>query len=160
MTTTASPSTLDRTFAALHRSPITRSNGKLGGVCAGLAQHFTISSKVARIATVILALLGVGVPLYLLGWLLLPDQNGQVHLERAIRGGQASSIVLLVVTALSVIPDVPIRHFGGWAWLAVIIVAVVMIRRAGSTTNPAPWNQSTAQFPSSPQAGPQDSPRA
>ena len=108
MTTTTDPHTsLDRFFDTLRRSPIRRSttDRSIGGVCAAVAAHLGISTKVTRIGAVVLALLGIGVPAYLLAWLLLPDTTGSLHLERALRQGHTGSIVLLVVTALSILPD-------------------------------------------------------
>lgn len=48
----------------------------LGGVAAGLARHFDLDVSIIRIAIVVLAVLGgTGVPLYLAGWLLIPEEG-------------------------------------------------------------------------------------
>ncbi len=135
MTTIPAPaSNLDRFFAALHRSPVTRSSDRaLAGVCSGVADQFGVSVKMVRIITVLLAIAGAGVPLYLIAWLLLPDRTGTVHLERAIRHGQAGSIALLVVTILALLPDGNVhRHHdhGGWGFIPVLIIAAVLFARS------------------------------
>lgn len=48
----------------------------LGGVAAGLAQHFDVDVAVVRLAFVLLTLLGgFGVPLYAASWLLIPEEG-------------------------------------------------------------------------------------
>ena len=115
MTTTpgsAPTPALDRFFATLRRSPVRRSqDGVVAGVAAGVADRLGVSRAVIRVAMVALALLGPGVLVYLLAWLVLPDAQGRIRLEGAIRGGQGSSIVLLIVTVLSFFSTL----FGG-AW--------------------------------------------
>jgi phage shock protein C len=48
----------------------------LAGVAAGLADYFDVDPTIVRIGFVALALLGgLAVPLYLAGWLLIPDED-------------------------------------------------------------------------------------
>ena len=48
----------------------------LGGVALGLADYFDIDPTLVRIGFVALAFLGgLAVPLYLAGWLLIPDED-------------------------------------------------------------------------------------
>jgi len=48
----------------------------LGGVAAGVADYFDVDVVVVRIAFVALALVGgIGVPLYLAAWLIVPDEE-------------------------------------------------------------------------------------
>lgn len=175
-TTPASTPTpaLDRFFDSLRRSSVTRSHDRvIAGVCAGIAERFGISAAIVRVGAVVLALIGPGLFLYLLAWLLLPRYDGQVRLERAVRGGEASSIVLLVVTLLTVIPDF-FGHWrmGPWPLIAVGILAIVGFKkgwwgrhRAGhswhqATTPPAPSAETPTTPPSTPPSGPpQDAPR-
>lgn len=131
MTTTPAPapSSMDRFFAGLRTSPVVRSpHGTIGGVCAGIAEHLDVSTRVVRIAAVIGLLTGIGVPLYLFAWLLLPDRTGRVHLERALRAGGASSIVLLIVTALVLLPEHD-HHGSSLVWLALVAAGAVVLAR-------------------------------
>jgi len=49
----------------------------VGGVAAGLAQHFGIDVTLVRVAFVVAAILGggLGIPVYLACLLLLPDEG-------------------------------------------------------------------------------------
>jgi phage shock protein PspC (stress-responsive transcriptional regulator) len=184
-TTPASAPTpaLDRFFATLHRSPVTRSQDRvLAGVAAGVADRLGVSRAIVRVGAVILALLGPGVLLYLLAWLVLPDSQGRIRLERAVRGGDGGSVVLLVVAALSLFGalfggswDHDMGRMGGpghgpGAWPFLVLAGVALIgwkkgwfgRRAhGPEGGPTPPATPTA--PPAPPApstqGPQDAPR-
>lgn len=139
MTTIPAPaSNLDRFFATVRRSPVRRSpNGRVGGVSSGLAEQYGLSVKVVRIVTILLAIFGAGVTLYLLAWLLLPDHTGSIHLERAIRHGHAGSLALLAVTVLSMIPDAHVHDHGhdvGGSFflpVALVIAAIVFAKSRG-----------------------------
>ena len=186
MTTTAAPNSFDRITSALRRSPITRSDNKiLAGVCAGIAESLGVSTTIVRVATFVLGIISPIVGLYLLAWLLLPNRRGEVHLDMAIRGGKGSSIVLLVITALTLIPDSWAHGdiFGFWT-IALLVVLAIVIGKQGKLSRttgqlpqaqlqqPAPWTQpspahtdSQLQWPPAPTGtptypGPQDSPRA
>jgi phage shock protein PspC (stress-responsive transcriptional regulator) len=48
----------------------------LGGVAAGIARYFGADPTVARIIFAVLAVFGgAGIPLYLAGWLLIPEEG-------------------------------------------------------------------------------------
>jgi phage shock protein PspC (stress-responsive transcriptional regulator) len=48
----------------------------LAGVAAGLADYLDVDPTLVRIGFVVLAVMGgVAVPLYLAGWLLIPDEG-------------------------------------------------------------------------------------
>jgi phage shock protein PspC (stress-responsive transcriptional regulator) len=60
------------------QTPLRRSatDRLLGGVAAGLAQHFDVDTAVVRLAFVLLTVVGgFGVPLYVAGWLLIPEEG-------------------------------------------------------------------------------------
>src|SRR6476661_8582630 len=100
MTTTPTPvppssttPALDRFFDTLRRSPVRRSRERvLAGVCSGVAERLGVSTAIVRVVAVVAALLLPVVALYLAAWLLLPDADGRVRLEGAVRRGEASSI--------------------------------------------------------------------
>lgn len=164
--TPTTTSALDRVFGALRRSPVTRSqHRKLGGVCAGVAERLGVSTTIVRVATVVLAVVGPAVAIYLLAWLLLPDTAGRIHLERAIRDGHAGSIVLLVFAVFSIVPDGVGHHRTGWVWVGLLVAALFIgraHRRRGAQPPAAPQPPTPdpmwGSVPTSP-AGPQDAPR-
>jgi phage shock protein PspC (stress-responsive transcriptional regulator) len=58
----------------LHRS---RRGRMLAGVAAGLADYLGVDPTLVRLAFVALAFMGgLAVPLYLAGWLVIPDEDG------------------------------------------------------------------------------------
>jgi phage shock protein PspC (stress-responsive transcriptional regulator) len=61
----------------------------IGGVCGGVGRYFDVDPTVVRLLWVLFAILaGAGVPLYLLAWWVIPDDQGQ-------RSGVALALVLL-----------------------------------------------------------------
>ena len=50
----------------------------LGGVASGIARYLRVDVTVVRIIFAVLAIMGgVGIPLYLAGWLLIPEEGAQ-----------------------------------------------------------------------------------
>lgn len=53
----------------------------LAGVAAGIAEYLGVDVSVVRIGFVVLSLLGgLGVPAYIAGWLLVPDEGAPVSI--------------------------------------------------------------------------------
>ncbi len=60
-------------------------NRMLAGVAAGLAEYFDLDPTVVRIGFVVLSLMGgLAVPLYLAGWLLMPDEGAEVSVAEEL----------------------------------------------------------------------------
>jgi len=50
----------------------------LGGVAAGIARYLRVDVTVVRIVFAVLAIMGgAGIPLYLAGWLLIPEEGAK-----------------------------------------------------------------------------------
>jgi phage shock protein PspC (stress-responsive transcriptional regulator) len=61
----------------------------LGGVAGGLARYFGIDTMIVRIAFVVLTIFGgAGIPLYLAGLLLIPDEGS----DQSIAGSLLESL--------------------------------------------------------------------
>lgn len=126
----------------------------IGGVCSGIADRLGVDPVIVRAATVLLALLGgVGVSAYLVAWLLLPDTNGSIMAERALRHGEGSAVVLLVVTGFAVFSGFPwwFGHNGFWGfpWGLLVLGGLLwwaMSNREGRTP-PAPPAQQAQPVP-------------
>jgi phage shock protein PspC (stress-responsive transcriptional regulator) len=76
---------------ATRKTTLTRPRGTrmLAGVASGLASYVGIDVIVVRIAFVVFTFLGgVAIPLYLAGWLLIPDE----HSGRSIAGDVARDL--------------------------------------------------------------------
>ena len=57
----------------------------LAGVAAGLARYFGVDPTIVRIAFVVLTVVGgAGIPLYLAGLLLIPDEGSDVSIAGSI----------------------------------------------------------------------------
>ena len=107
---------------------ITRSSDRwFAGVAAGVAERLRIDPIIVRGVFIVLALLGgPGLLLYLVGWLLLPDASGRIHVEEVIRGRAETGMIVaaVVLTSVVIIPGViglltpgggfPI--FSVWSW--------------------------------------------
>ena len=92
-----------------------RTDRVIAGVCGGVAARLGIDAAIVRIAFVALALAWVGVPLYLLGWILLPqpatpadmaEPAGEAPRARTAARRAAGMALIVVGTMLLV------RHLG------------------------------------------------
>lgn len=71
------------------------------GVAAGLARRWNVDPVAVRVGFVLLALLGgLGVTLYGLGWLLLPQPDGRIHAQQVLTGTVTAGLVGAVATIL------------------------------------------------------------
>jgi phage shock protein PspC (stress-responsive transcriptional regulator) len=59
----------------------------LAGVAAGLADYFDVDPTLVRVGFVVLSLMGgLAVPLYLAGWLLIPDEGADQSVAEELLG--------------------------------------------------------------------------
>ncbi|WP_162308099.1 PspC domain-containing protein [Segeticoccus rhizosphaerae] len=144
---------LDKVFDSLRGLGVfRRSDDKwIGGVCSGVADRFGVDPIIVRAGFVLLGVLGgVGVTLYLLAWTLLPDDDGDIAAELALRDGDTSSIILSVVTALVLFSGFPWwwgHGILGWnfPWLLVVVAGLLWwfwsAARGGAPGSLAPEQQ-------------------
>ena len=63
----------------------------LAGVAAGLAEYFDVDPTLVRVGFVALSLLGgIAVPLYLAGWLLIPDEDAEFSVAEELLARERS----------------------------------------------------------------------
>ena len=113
------PTGLDLFFDRLRRLGVARaSNGKMaGGVCAGLARRWGVAPIAVRAVVVLLMTSGgLGLLAYLVALALLPDENGRIFTEEALRRGDGSAIFLLVVIGIMLAGELSDRW---WVWAAI-----------------------------------------
>jgi phage shock protein PspC (stress-responsive transcriptional regulator) len=80
-TATANPQTTDHTTQQLYRPADDR---MIAGVAAGIARYLGADVTAVRIILAVLTFVGgAGVPIYLAGWLLIPEEGA----EHSIAGG-------------------------------------------------------------------------
>ena len=100
-TTTASPEADQKTAATQEPNIQTRpqpllrpfQDRMLAGVAVGIARYLGVDVTIVRIVLAVLTVVGgVGVPLYLAGWLLIPDEDSDQSIASAfIQSVQARS---------------------------------------------------------------------
>ena len=181
---------LDDSFARLRASGYERDTDArwFGGVCAGLARRFGVDPVLIRAAAVVLAFVGgLGLTVYVVLWLLMPDRRGDILAERAVRRGDAGPIALLVLAAILLVGGVfSIGHGDGWIapfwFIPIALVAWFVLSRDrhrgiqpppppyGTTPPPPPPGGTTMTTPTSttsptgstgaPQAAPTTAPYA
>ena len=110
-----------------------RDDRVIGGVCAGLGRYLGIDPVLLRIAFVVLAIAGGGgVILYIVGWILIPEEKpGEVlgarppssaETLRLVAGGALIAIGVLLLLNLS------IPRIGKYLWpLALITIGIAVI---------------------------------
>ncbi|HEX8866577.1 MAG TPA: PspC domain-containing protein, partial [Lentzea sp.] len=111
-----------------HRPVRPRAGRKLGGVATGIALRYRIDPVIVRIAFVALALSGgVGVPMYLAGWLLLPEEGDQVSPLEALgnRGTSSMSQAQTVLLGLLMFPALAFTVGDGGFQVVVTLVASI-----------------------------------
>jgi phage shock protein PspC (stress-responsive transcriptional regulator) len=105
----------------------------LGGVCGGLAEYSGIDALLWRIGFVALAVMGPGVPVYLLLWLLVPGPYGRrwgavpPGTPAAVRGRAPSG------------PRSPVPGISVAGVLIVLGVLVLVTRITGWDVGPRGW---------------------
>lgn len=117
---------------------------KIGGVAAAIGRRYGIDPVLVRVAFVVATLFsGVGILLYLLGWLLLPAMGDEVSAAESLlgRGHSSMSAGLTLVLGLALIP-VTGMVFGGYAFgvlgLAAGGAAIFLLHRSRATLGEVP----------------------
>lgn len=113
----------------------------LGGVCVGIARRLGVDPLVPRIAVMALSVAGgVGLPLYLVAWVLLPaasSEDGAAPPRR--RTGRAAIEVGLGVGLLVLSAMLALRTTG--IWFADVLAVPLVLTAAGGALL---WRQSLA----------------
>jgi phage shock protein PspC (stress-responsive transcriptional regulator) len=130
-----------------------RTDRKVAGVCGGLGLQLGIDPTIVRVAMVVLTIAGgVGIPLYIILALLMPNEGADTttvgnavgpHLPEQVRSGPGLAILVVVLTLIlgAVFGGAFNNQFwdhGGWPWpliaAGVIGWLVYRKRKSGGTT--------------------------
>jgi signal transduction histidine kinase/phage shock protein PspC (stress-responsive transcriptional regulator) len=101
----------------------------IGGVCGGLAAAVEVDAVLLRVAAIVLAATGPGIPIYLIAWLVLPDGADESEAgptEATIGRGQARRVLgvgLIVMGAVLVARDLGLTPRDEFVW-PVLVIAV------------------------------------
>jgi len=117
---------MDKFFDAVRGIGIRRRTDDrwIGGVCSGLADRLGVDPVIVRAALVVLALFGgAGITIYLLAWVLLPNNREEIVAQRALRDGDGGPVVLLVLAALALLGGSWWSHDSSWGfpWFIVLL---------------------------------------
>ncbi len=110
-----------------------RDDRVIAGVCGGLGRYLGIDPVLLRIAFVVLALAGGGgVLLYLVAWVLIPNERpGEAPGDAAPSGGDTLRLVaggLLIVVGALMLLEMSIPRIGRYLWpIALIAIGVAVI---------------------------------
>ncbi|MGZ4279015.1 MAG: ATP-binding protein [Solirubrobacteraceae bacterium] len=113
---------------AAPREPLRRDreHGLVGGVCAGLARHLGLDPLVVRVAFVAAATAGgAGIAIYVLGWVLLADEDAprDAPVLRRSRGGVETALGVGLLTLAFLLA---MRALGLWFSDAVVWPAALV----------------------------------
>ena len=125
----------------------------LAGVAAGLARRLGVDPLIVRVAFVAASFAGgFGFALYLLGWALMPGEDGERAPIERIAGRRETWLVVAGMVLLALAALLLLRAWG--IWFSDAIVWPVILAAAGGALI---WRQS--QEGSDPLGPPADSPR-
>jgi phage shock protein C len=115
-----------------------RSNRVIAGVCGGIGRYLGVDPVLIRVAFVVLALAGGGgVLLYIVGWILMPEEgpNEELGGSRPSSGESMRLIVggTFVVLGVILLLGLSLPHVGKYLWpLVLIAIGVAVIVEASS----------------------------
>ncbi|MDQ1697952.1 MAG: hypothetical protein QOJ03_3305 [Frankiaceae bacterium] len=115
-----------------------REGRMLAGVCAGIAQRWNLDITLVRIVAVVATLVsGIGLAVYLAGWLLTPSTDGPAPLRPEGRPARlASRLPAVLLVVLAVVVFTGIAHALWWGapvglLVAALVIALVVGTRRG-----------------------------
>ncbi len=122
------------------RPPLRRTDGILGGVAAGIARYFGVEPWLIRLVFLLLMFPGIGIVLYLAGWLLIPaegtDQSiGERWLSK-LGGDNVVGTVLIVLAAIWLVAILS-DGIGGFGLAVALLVIGVLLYRGDFGTGKA-----------------------
>lgn len=160
------PASGDGFFGAIRKVGITRGQDRwIGGVASGLAARFGMDPLLVRGLLGLSVLLGFGLVLYGVAWALLPEPDGRIHLEQAIRGDWDGGLIGAGVLVLIGLTN------GGWwfgwgpfdngwfpavAWTAALIALIIIA--ANTRRRPPMEGQASMTDPTAPAPSPATAP--
>ncbi|HEV7525298.1 MAG TPA: PspC domain-containing protein [Acidimicrobiia bacterium] len=137
-----------------------RANGMLGGVCAGIAETYGFDVTLVRVLWVVAGVLWIGVPAYLVAWVLLPRADGPIerHSRRHDPGmlaGLALLTIGVVIASNRLLPHgFRFDHFGAPLLLIGGGLAILFLRGRGDDGDPHDDSEPEASAPSEPSSSP------
>jgi len=110
-----------------------RDDRVIGGVCSGLGRYLGIDPVLLRVAFVVLAIAGGGgVILYIVGWILIPEEKpGEILGARPPSNAETLRLVAggaLIAVGVLLLLNLSIPRIGKYLWpLALITIGIAVI---------------------------------
>ena len=137
-------------FNWIRRSQIVRSDQRwLGGVCSGLANRLGWDVALVRVLMVVLVLMGAGLFVYPLAWILLPNMSGEILAEDLLKGHGGGEVVGVLIFLIFGALTTTITF---WGLITVGLFFALIGYAVNQAENPQNWQQQAA--PGAPQAAP------
>ena len=134
-----------------HRS---RTDRKFAGVAGGLGRALGIDPVLLRVAFVVLTVFGgFGGLLYVIGWLLLPDDGEEYSAAQSLLGRGSSSMPRPLAVGLVIVAAVSVASMFSWGlpFWPVVVIGVIILVSMGRRGGPGPhrsrsqWQQRQEQ---------------
>jgi phage shock protein PspC (stress-responsive transcriptional regulator) len=114
------------------RPPLRRTDGILGGVAAGIARYFDVEAWIIRLVFLLLMFPGIGVLLYVAGWVLIPKEGSDESIcERWLAkfgGENVVGTVLIVLGGIWILTMLS-DGIGGFGLAAALLIIGVLLYR-------------------------------
>ena len=114
------------------RPPLRRTDGILGGVAAGIARYFDVEAWIIRLLFLLLMFPGIGVLLYVAGWVLIPKEGSDESIgERWLAkfgGENVVGTVLIVLGGIWILAMLS-DGIGGFGLAAALLIIGVLLYR-------------------------------
>ncbi|MER2134122.1 MAG: PspC domain-containing protein [Arthrobacter sp.] len=139
-------------FAWIRQLGIRRSSDRwIGGVAGGISRRTGLDPVLVRGIVIVLSIFGIGIVLYGVAWALLPEPDGRIHLEEAVRGSWTSGMTgALVFTVLGLSgPGISFWANDGWLgsvfwglfWVAAVVLGIYWLTTRKNGKDPAAPNR-------------------
>jgi phage shock protein PspC (stress-responsive transcriptional regulator) len=122
------------------------------GVCAGVARWLGIDPLLVRIVIIILTIVpGIGLPLYIAGWMLLPAADGGPAVAARLRARPGAWQISAGVACLTLAGLLTVRELGLW-WSDAIVWPFVLAAAGAAML----WRQTIGRGRVEPSRSPRD----
>jgi len=106
---------------------------KIAGVAGGLGRALGVDPVLVRVGFVVLTIFSLGVPLYLLCWLLLPADGDEVSAAESLIGRGRSSVPPVLTVGLAILLMISMGWMFSWGFpfwpLVVVGIIAIMVAR-------------------------------
>ncbi len=119
----------------LYRS---RRDRMLAGVCGGIAEYLGIDAVLVRLITLLLVFAGVGIPAYIVAWIIIPEEpatDGEIKEEEEVHATRVrkNTGILIIIVGIILLID---QFYPNWdlfkLWPLVLILAGIYLLKESS----------------------------